>query len=143
MIGIGAKLDKTTKIKIMAERAHDYNQKYDRLIAQGLDPEQTANRLQQEEFHKRHQEIMVDEPYKVPLPHSDLLPNQPDWWSSASWLQQVPCHPLQHPKSVCPDVKRDDSQENRYFQRLQNRDDIPRKGRNHQDESLHPKGPPL
>ena len=50
MIGIGAKLDKATKMKIMAERAQDYNQRYDSLIAQGLDPEQTASRLQQEEF---------------------------------------------------------------------------------------------
>ena len=54
MIGIGAKLDKQTKIKILAERAKDYNAKYDHLISQGLDPEQTASRLQQEEFQKRH-----------------------------------------------------------------------------------------
>ena len=65
MIGIGAKLDKQTKIKLMAERARDYNQKYDTLIGQGFDPEQTASRLQQEEYQRRHEELKVEEPYRV------------------------------------------------------------------------------
>jgi hypothetical protein len=39
MIGIGHKQEKATKIKILAERAKEYNQKYDNLIAQGLDPQ--------------------------------------------------------------------------------------------------------
>jgi hypothetical protein len=68
MIGIGHKQDKATKIKIMAERAQQYNKKYDELIAQGLDPQEVASRLQKEEYDQRHSAFFVEEPYKVPLP---------------------------------------------------------------------------
>jgi hypothetical protein len=65
MIGIGHKQEKYTKIKILAEKAKDYNQKYDELIAQGLDPQEVASRLQKEEYEKRHLGTFVEEPYKV------------------------------------------------------------------------------
>ena len=65
MIGIGHKQEKATKIKILAERAQQYNRKYDELIAQGLDPQEVASRLQKEEYETRHQGLFVDEPYKV------------------------------------------------------------------------------
>lgn len=39
MIGIGHRQDKYTKIKILSQQAQTYNQKYDSLIAQGLDPQ--------------------------------------------------------------------------------------------------------
>lgn len=65
MIGIGHKQEKLTKIKILAEKAKEYNQKYDDLIAQGLDPQQVASILQKEEYDRRHQGTFVDEPYKV------------------------------------------------------------------------------
>jgi hypothetical protein len=48
MIGIGHKQERATKIKILAERAEEYNRKYDSLIAQGLDPQEVASRLQKE-----------------------------------------------------------------------------------------------
>lgn len=48
MIGIGHKQEKATKIKVLAERAQQYNRKYDELIAQGLDPQEVASRLQKE-----------------------------------------------------------------------------------------------
>lgn len=38
MIGIGHKQERATKIKVLAERAQQYNRKYDELIGQGLDP---------------------------------------------------------------------------------------------------------
>lgn len=50
MIGIGHKQEKATKIKVLAERAQQYNRKYDELIAQGLDPQEVASRLQKEEY---------------------------------------------------------------------------------------------
>lgn len=50
MIGIGNRQDKYTKIKILAEKSKTYNQKYDQLIAQGLDPQEVASVLQKEEF---------------------------------------------------------------------------------------------
>jgi hypothetical protein len=65
MIGIGHKQEKATKIKLLAERAQQYNRKYDELIAQGLDPQEVASRLQKEEYEQRHQGLFVDEPYKV------------------------------------------------------------------------------
>ena len=88
MIGIGAKLDKQTKIKILTERAKDYNAKYDSLIAQGLDPEQTASRLQQEEFQNRHGELLVEEPYKVPV-----HPHRPPRKSTRSGAQCISATP--------------------------------------------------
>jgi len=48
MIGIGHKQEKYTKIKILAERAQEYNKKYDELIAKGLDPQEVASILQKE-----------------------------------------------------------------------------------------------
>ena len=39
MIGIGHKQEKATKIKVLAERAAEYNKKYDELIASGSDPQ--------------------------------------------------------------------------------------------------------
>lgn len=39
MIGIGHKQEKATKIKVLAERAAEYNHRYDELIAAGLDPQ--------------------------------------------------------------------------------------------------------
>lgn len=67
MIGIGHKQEKATKIKVLAERAQQYNRKYDELIAQGLDPQEVASRLQKEEYEQRHQGLFVEEPYKVTL----------------------------------------------------------------------------
>lgn len=65
MLGIGHRQDKYTKIKILAERSKDYNQKYDHLITTGLDPQQVASILQKEEYEKRHQGSYEDEPYTV------------------------------------------------------------------------------
>lgn len=65
MIGIGHRQDKYTKIKVLSEKAKEYNQKYDALIAQGLDPQEVASRLQKEEYEQRHQKDFVEEPYKV------------------------------------------------------------------------------
>ena len=50
MIGIGHRQDKYTKIKVLAEKSKEYNQKYDALIAQGLDPQEAASTLQKEEY---------------------------------------------------------------------------------------------
>ena len=68
MLGIGHRQDKYTKIKILANRAKSYNEKYDELIAQGLEPQEVASILQKEEYEKRHQDHFVEEPYKVPFP---------------------------------------------------------------------------
>ncbi len=38
MIGIGHRLEKQTKIKILAERAKEYNGKYDDRVEQGQHP---------------------------------------------------------------------------------------------------------
>jgi hypothetical protein len=65
MLGIGHRQDKYTKIKVLAEKAKDYNQKYDALIAQGYDPQEAASILQKEEYERRHQGLFVEEPYKV------------------------------------------------------------------------------
>jgi hypothetical protein len=46
MIGIGGKLDKQTKIKILREKANDYNAKYEELVKSGVDPEEAAKTLQ-------------------------------------------------------------------------------------------------
>lgn len=35
MLGIGSRQEKETKKKIQAERAREYNQRYDQLVAQG------------------------------------------------------------------------------------------------------------
>ena len=59
MIGIGHRQDKYTKIKVIADRAKTYNQKYDELIAQGLEPQEVASILQKEEYEKRHQGLFV------------------------------------------------------------------------------------
>jgi len=59
MIGIGHRQDKYTKIKIIADRAKSYNQKYDELITQGLEPQEVASILQKEEYEKRHQGLFV------------------------------------------------------------------------------------
>jgi hypothetical protein len=67
MIGIGHRQEKYTKIKLLAERSKEYNEKYDQLIAQGLDPQQVASILQKEEYDLRHQTLFVEEPYKVQL----------------------------------------------------------------------------
>lgn len=65
MIGIGHRQEKYTKIKLLAEKSKEYNQKYDELIAQGLDPQEVASILQKEEYERRHQGLFVEEPYKV------------------------------------------------------------------------------
>ena len=65
MIGIGYKQEKYTKLKILSERAKEYNRKYDELIAQGIDPQQVASILQKEEYEHRHKHDFVEEPYKV------------------------------------------------------------------------------
>lgn len=59
MIGIGHRQDKYTKIKVLGDRAKTYNQKYDELIAQGLEPQEVASILQKEEYDKRHQGLFV------------------------------------------------------------------------------------
>ena len=46
MIGIGGKLEKLTKIKILREKAHEYNTQYEELVKSGLDPEEAAKTLQ-------------------------------------------------------------------------------------------------
>lgn len=50
MIGIGHRQEKYAKIKLLAEKSKEYNQKYDELIAQGLDPQEVASILQKEEY---------------------------------------------------------------------------------------------
>ena len=50
MLGIGHRQDKYTKIKLLAERSKEYNEKYDRLIAEGKDPQEVASILQKEEY---------------------------------------------------------------------------------------------
>ena len=50
MIGIGGKQDKLTKIKILGEKAKQYNQKYDEMVTQGVAPDSAAKTLQGEDF---------------------------------------------------------------------------------------------
>ena len=60
MLGIGHRQDKYTKIKILANKAKSYNEKYDDLTAQGLEPQEVASILQKEEYERRHQEPLVE-----------------------------------------------------------------------------------
>ena len=67
MIGIGHRQDKYTKIKVLGQKSRSYNEKYDSLIAQGLEPQEVASILQKEEYQKRHQGLFIEEPYKVTI----------------------------------------------------------------------------
>ena len=45
MIGIGGKLDKRTKIKILSEKAKEFNTKHEGLVAGGVDPDEATKTL--------------------------------------------------------------------------------------------------
>lgn len=64
MLGIGHRLEKETKKKILAERAKQYNQKYDQLVAEGKEAE-AAEILKQQEYERRHEIPPVLEPYAI------------------------------------------------------------------------------
>lgn len=55
MLGIGHRLDKATKQKILGERAKDFNTKYDNLTSTGINPDDAVKTLNSEDFQKRHQ----------------------------------------------------------------------------------------
>ena len=65
MLGIGHRLDKLTKQKILAERAKDYNTKYDELVGNGLHPDDAVKTLTSDDFQKRHQIKPEPEPYNI------------------------------------------------------------------------------
>lgn len=65
MLGIGHRLDKATKQKILGERAKDFNTKYDNLTSTGINPDDAVKTLNSEDFQKRHQCQPEPEPYNV------------------------------------------------------------------------------
>ena len=56
MRGIGDKLDKQTKIKILQERAFKYNEKFDLEEEKGLNPDEIARNLAKQQFLERHKD---------------------------------------------------------------------------------------
>lgn len=55
MLGMGHRLDRLAKQKIISEKAHDYNTKYDHLTTNGFHPDEAVNTLTAEDFQRRHQ----------------------------------------------------------------------------------------
>lgn len=53
MLGIGHRLEKQTKNKILAEKAREYNARYDQLVAEGKESE-AAKIIEQEKYQQRH-----------------------------------------------------------------------------------------
>ena len=62
MLGIGHRQEKETKKKILAERAKEYNQRYDQLVAEGKEAE-AAKIIEQEVKEKRKNNNINPEPY--------------------------------------------------------------------------------
>ena len=63
MLGIGNRLDREAKQKILAERAQNYNVKFDNLTLSGMHPDDATKTLATEEFYHRHQNEIEKEPY--------------------------------------------------------------------------------
>lgn len=62
MLGIGHRLEKETKKKILAEKAKEYNERYDQLVAEGKEAE-AAKIIEEERKQKRHLGNTNLEPY--------------------------------------------------------------------------------
>lgn len=54
MLGIGHRLEREVKHKILADRAKSYTHKYDELISQRLHPSEAVEIIRHEEFQNRH-----------------------------------------------------------------------------------------
>lgn len=102
MIGIGHRQEKLTKIKLLAEKSKEYNEKYDQLIAQGLDPQQVASILQKEEFDRRHQTLFTEEPYKVYLDSPRSLQGSIKSEEQFTWAITTPTKPSLRPNPSTP-----------------------------------------
>ena len=54
MLGIGHRLERQTKQKILGHKAMEYNTKFQELTSNGANPDEAIETLNSENFSKRH-----------------------------------------------------------------------------------------